>query len=126
MSQEKEHTDLQRVDPETQEKIMKAAREGRVEMASQDSVNELEPYVDEVLEALGHPEALVTDESTLSDFFDIFGSKEDREKEFQDFKERVGVDIGTDDPHEKIIVVAWRVKEARHAGYAASNGDSAK
>jgi len=40
----------------------------RIELAAQDRVAELEPEIDRVLEALGHPEALVTDLSMFSDF----------------------------------------------------------
>lgn len=40
----------------------------KVEAASQDWVRALEPEVAKVLDALGHPEAFVTDESTVADF----------------------------------------------------------
>lgn len=42
----------------------------RIEFASQDKINELCPYVQRVLEALGHPEAWVSDESTVGDFLE--------------------------------------------------------
>ena len=43
------------------------------EMAPTLRVNskQLRPYIDQLLEILGHPEALVTDESRISDFVDI-------------------------------------------------------
>lgn len=40
----------------------------KIELAPQDKVIELEAWVDKVLDALGHPEALVTDRSSISDF----------------------------------------------------------
>jgi hypothetical protein len=39
-----------------------------IEMAPQVAVDDLGPFVDKVCEAIGHPEALVTDESCVSDF----------------------------------------------------------
>lgn len=48
--------------------IRKAAADGRIELAPTVLVDTLEPYVEQVLEALGHPEALVTDLSTIGDF----------------------------------------------------------
>jgi hypothetical protein len=40
------------------------------ECAPQDARNALEPFIDQVLDVLGHPEALVTDESRVRDFLD--------------------------------------------------------
>jgi len=46
-------------------RIHQAATDGRIELASTVLVDALEPYVELVLNALGHPEALVTDLSTI-------------------------------------------------------------
>lgn len=45
------------------------------ELADQNAICELSlaPYVDRVLKALGHPEALVTDKSTIGDFLEWGG-----------------------------------------------------
>jgi len=48
--------------------IRQAAGDGRLELASTVLVDTLESYVELVLDALGHPEALVTDLSTIGDF----------------------------------------------------------
>lgn len=48
--------------------IRQAAADGRIELASTVLVDTLEPYVELVLNAIGHPEALVTDLSTIGDF----------------------------------------------------------
>jgi hypothetical protein len=48
--------------------IRQAAVDGRIELVSTVLVDTLESYVEQVLEALGHPEALVTDLSTIGDF----------------------------------------------------------
>lgn len=48
--------------------IRQAASDGRIELASAVLVDALETYVEQVLNALGHAEALVTDLSTIGDF----------------------------------------------------------
>lgn len=49
----------------------------RIEIADQDKVDFFEKQIDIVLKALGHPEALVTDESMVTDFMSHFGSFQD-------------------------------------------------
>ena len=49
-------------------RIRQAAADGRIELASTVLVDRLESYVEVVLSALGHPEALVTDLSRIGDF----------------------------------------------------------
>ena len=50
-------------------KLTKGPLAGKeVHVAPQDRVTRLEPFVGRVLEALDHPEALVTDMSSLMDF----------------------------------------------------------
>jgi hypothetical protein len=48
--------------------IRRAAEDGRIELASTVLVDTLDSYVELVLNALGHPDALVTDQSTIGDF----------------------------------------------------------
>jgi hypothetical protein len=43
-------------------------REKKIEVAERDKIEELESYVEKVLEVIGHPEAFVTDESMVWDF----------------------------------------------------------
>lgn len=56
------------MDCSTTARIRQAAADGRIEVASTVLVDTLESHVEQVLEALGHPEALVTDLSTIGDF----------------------------------------------------------
>lgn len=49
-------------------RIRQAAADGRIELASTVVVDALESYVELVLNALGHPKALVRDLSTIGDF----------------------------------------------------------
>lgn len=48
--------------------MRQAAADGRNELASSVLVDMLESHVEVVLNALGHPETLVTDLSTIGDF----------------------------------------------------------
>jgi hypothetical protein len=56
------------VDEVTAARIRKAAREGRVEIAPQDKIDDHWQQVDRILHDIGFPEALVTDESCFSNF----------------------------------------------------------
>jgi hypothetical protein len=56
----------------TKERKMEEPEELKFELASQNEVNELQPQIERLLAALGHPEALVTDESTFLDFLSPF------------------------------------------------------
>ena len=78
-------------------------------MASVDKVEKLEIFIDMVLEALGHSEAIVTDESELCDFLDIFYEPEETEASLDDLRERFGIKIN--DEYEKIVDLAERIKE---------------
>jgi len=56
------------VDEVTAARIRRAAREGRVELARQDTIDRYRPQVDRILRDIGFSTALVTDESRFSDF----------------------------------------------------------
>ena len=79
----------------------------KIELASQDEVSQLEPYIDKVLEALGHPEALVTDESYVSDFLCIVDEKE-TDLELKKACKKLNLSFKKAD---SIVDVARRVKE---------------
>lgn len=49
----------------------------KIELASQDLCDEYSQEIDELLLCLGHPEALVTDLSSLGDFLSVYGTSED-------------------------------------------------
>lgn len=51
----------------------------KIFIEKQDMVDDYELEIDRILNELGHPEALVTDESRLSDFY--IGRETDEEKE---------------------------------------------
>ena len=50
---------------------MGSRRKPRIVFAPQNSINALSPYVERVIEALGHPEAFVSDGSQVGDLLDL-------------------------------------------------------
>ena len=81
----------------------------KIELAPQDKVDDLQLYVDQVLKALGHSEALVTDESYISDFLPFIGSM-GRKEAFEKFSKKMkklGIEVKFED---SVIEVAERLK----------------
>ena len=78
------------------------AAEGRVELAQSVLVDMYEEEVERLLDALGHPEALVTDLSAISDFL---GSDVDQCRKLG---QRLGVSVSLDD---LVVAVAKRLRE---------------
>lgn len=54
--------------PEEKAKMQRMAKEGCIVIADQTQVTKFQAQVQELLEFIGHPEALVTDESCMTDF----------------------------------------------------------
>ena len=50
-----------------------------------------------VLTALGHPEAFVSDESTLSDFRPIFGGLTERSRWLTEIRAKLGIEVSNQD-----------------------------
>lgn len=78
-----------------------------IELASCDEITLLTPYVDKVLEALGHEDALVTDESIVCDFL-CFCDKEEAEKELKLAVSKLNMDLIRSD---RIVDIARRLKD---------------
>lgn len=66
------------------------SKKPKIELASQCKIDQLLEYVDIVLEALGHPEALVTDESEIWDFHP---SKNGQAEWLKEISEKLGIDV---------------------------------
>ena len=77
-------------------------------LADQDKVVEMGEYVQKVLVALGHPEALVTDESYVTDFLDIFDA-DLREKQLKKLEKKLKMKITKND---HVWEIAERIKNA--------------
>ena len=58
---------------------MSASSKPAIELAAQDAIEAFAPEVERVLDTLGFPGSLVTDESQVWDFLDHFGSLEEKE-----------------------------------------------
>ena len=84
----------------------------KIEVAEDSQVRELGREIGMVLKALGHPEALVTDLSAVSDFACSFGSNSllamARAALAKRASRRLGVEVKVDD---LIVDVARRVRE---------------
>jgi hypothetical protein len=104
--------------------------------ASQVATRDLDVYVDRVLDAIGFPGALVTDESSVTDFLEVGGepyrmrrgglwSKQPWEERPGDpairaaneallahASEKLGVPVG---PHDRIVAIARAVRERERA-----------
>ena len=66
-------------------------------MASDKRVAKFPEGVLAVLKALGHVEALVTDESSVWDFLDVFASKSEKEAQLRVIGKRLGMDVRKED-----------------------------
>lgn len=77
-----------------------------IELARQEESKKLEKYVNRVLKALGHPEALITDESMVWDMIGTFG--EDMQKELDKARKKLKININS---NELIINVAKRLRD---------------
>jgi len=72
----------------------------KIEHAERDKIEDLDLYVQKVLEALGHPEAFVTDESMIWDFVPHLGSSS---PETQVFLDALGEKLGFKVDHQDYI-----------------------
>ena len=84
---------------ETLNNLREAIESGQstVILAPQDQTEELSPYIDQILEALGHPEALVTDESMIGDFRSFGITHEEKEIWLNGLSEKLGIPIKSND-----------------------------
>lgn len=74
-----------------------------ITLASTDNVKNYEKEIEKILKILGYPEALVTDESRISDFFNIFGNDTDDKKKIKKLEKNVNFCLRRND---LIITVA--------------------
>jgi hypothetical protein len=81
----------------------------KIALAPQDKVEDYRYELEEILEVIGHPEALITDLSALSDFF-----SGDREA-LKECMERIGQAFGIEvtEVTEFLVDVAKRARKAR-------------
>ena len=82
------------------------------ELGDQDKTEELQPYVDKVLKALGHSDALATDESYVTDFLDVFASSAEKGKMLKKLSKKLKVEVSVQD---YVWQVAERLKKAKKA-----------
>lgn len=61
--------------------------------APQDLIQSLGPYVQRVLDAIGHPEAFVSDESWVSDFDPFEASEEEVQAYYDEIGQKLGFPV---------------------------------
>ena len=96
---------------ELQDKIRSG--EMKVVFAEHDQIDWLRPYIDKVLEAIGHPKALVSDKSSIGDFRTINFLKDDKNKKdtYQEFINDISVKLDIDvNKKDYLIDIAMRLK----------------
>ena len=69
----------------------------KIVSAPTDKIAEAGALVDRILDAVGHPEAYVTDESMVSDFFEIGLDKKGRSRELARIRGLLGVQLSAGD-----------------------------
>jgi hypothetical protein len=91
----------------------------RIELADQNAVRDpsLAPYVARVLEAMGHPDALVTDESKIGDFLEWGGEPHRVRRRGGPWEQRPG------DPEVKLRNDALLASVVRQLGVLVEFGD---
>ena len=80
----------------------------KFELAPQDKIEELQPYVDRVLDAMGFSDVLVTDESYITDFIDFTLNKTERSAEVDALAVKLGVEVTVKD---FVYAVAKRLRD---------------
>ena len=75
--------------------------------APSNQIEELRPYVDKVLEVLGHPNAWVSDMSYITDFDETETAKE-KKKWLKDISSKLGLDVNK---IRSIVEIAKHLKE---------------
>lgn len=80
----------------------------KIVCAPQDKVSDLEYWVNRILEVVGHPEALVTDESSLWDFFPF--NEEADENKVRAIQNKLGVNVSLSD---YLVDIAQRMRDSR-------------
>jgi hypothetical protein len=99
---------------------MKKKKNIQITCADREETQDLEMEIETVLEALGHEEAFVTDESELGDFFDIFLEYEEKGSAMEGIEKVLGIEIT--DEYEKIVDIAKRLR-AKRDEHIQNNGE---
>lgn len=95
-------------------RMMKDPLGRKITFASDKMVKKLKPWIRPVLIAVGHPEAFVTDDSSMYDFFGIGSSKAKQKVIESQISKKLGFSISVDD---KIIDVAAQIKQRQKDRY---------
>jgi hypothetical protein len=76
----------------------------KITFSEDEKIQQLQECVDWVLEALGHPEALVTDQSMINDFADYYLSVDEKDKWAEEVGKKLSLEVKRND-------YVWEVAE---------------
>jgi hypothetical protein len=88
--------------------IRAAAEAGRIEFAPQTKIAALGEWVDRALEALGHPEAWVSNQSSVGDFLSCAAKATERRAELRAISRRLGFPVKASD---RVYELAVRLRD---------------
>ena len=92
-------------------KLLNKLKNAKIEMASTDDVEKYQKEIRVILKILGHPEALVSDESSVWDFLSHFGSKEENKEHNQEMLEKISCMLVLDIKSGDLLVdIAKRIR----------------
>lgn len=76
----------------------------KFELADNSKTDKLQPYINKILKALGCTDALVTDESYITDLIDVFTNATEKDKILKKLSKKLKVKISVND-------YVWQVAE---------------
>jgi len=85
-----------------------------ITLAKEDNIKKYTKYVDKILKAFGHTDALVTDETIIMDFISVFLSKEEQVVELTKAERKLGFDLY---PDELLWKSAQRLSKRKGKSY---------
>lgn len=92
-------------------KILNKLKNAKIEMASTDNVTKYQREITVILKILGHPEALVSDESSVWDFLSHFGDKEENKKYNQKLLDKISCRLAIDVKSGDLLInIAKRIR----------------
>ena len=93
-------------------KLLNKFKNAKIEMASTDDVSKYQKEIRIILKMLGHPEALVSDESSVWDFLSHFGDEKENKEFNKNTLERISCRLALDVKARDLLVdIAKRIRE---------------
>jgi hypothetical protein len=98
---------MAKLSPKEATALIRRIKPENIKLAPQVEITALEPFVDRVLNIIGHPEALVTDESIVGHFLPIF--PDERPAELARLAQKLGFPV---ESRDTITDIALKLRNA--------------